>query len=92
MTFTTSTVAVSQLNVRVARWALLTLRESVIEFSMFPKVDDYSVRPDFHLKTIQIDIVSVQESIFTGHAELAILPGEAGELGVLPGHAPCSRV
>jgi F-type H+-transporting ATPase subunit epsilon len=39
-------------------------------------------------RTVQVNIVSIHESIFSGQVELAILPGEAGELGVLPGHAP----
>ena len=38
--------------------------------------------------TVHVDIVSAEEQIFSGLAELVVLPGEAGELGVLPGHAP----
>lgn len=37
---------------------------------------------------IQVDVVSVEESIFSGAAEFVVLPGEAGELGVYPKHTP----
>ncbi len=39
-------------------------------------------------KTLHVDIVSAEESIFSGEAEMVIAPGEAGELGILPEHAP----
>lgn len=38
--------------------------------------------------TIQVSIVSAEEAIFSGEAELLVAPGETGELGILPGHAP----
>lgn len=38
--------------------------------------------------TVHVDIVSAEEQIFTGLAEFVALPGEAGELGILPGHMP----
>jgi len=38
--------------------------------------------------TIQVNIVSAEEAIFSGEAELLVAPGETGELGILPGHAP----
>jgi F-type H+-transporting ATPase subunit epsilon len=38
--------------------------------------------------TVHVDIVSAEEQIFSGLAEMVILPGEAGELGILPGHTP----
>ncbi len=47
--------------------------------------------------TIQVDVVSAEESIFAGQAEFVALPGEAkfvalpgenGELGILPRHTP----
>ena len=34
------------------------------------------------------DIVRAEEQIFSGLAEFVALPGEAGELGILPGHMP----
>jgi F-type H+-transporting ATPase subunit epsilon len=40
------------------------------------------------MATVQVDIVSAEEQIFSGLAEMVVLPGEAGELGVLPGHTP----
>lgn len=38
--------------------------------------------------TVHVDVVSVEEALFSGLAEYIVLPGEAGELGVLPGHMP----
>ena len=38
--------------------------------------------------TIQVDVVSAEESIFSGRAEFVVLPGEVGELGIYPQHAP----
>lgn len=38
-------------------------------------------------KTLQVDIVSAEQSIFSGEAEMVVAPGEAGELGILPEHA-----
>jgi F-type H+-transporting ATPase subunit epsilon len=38
--------------------------------------------------TIQVDVVSAEELIFSGPAEFVVLPGVVGELGVLPGHTP----
>lgn len=40
------------------------------------------------MSTIHVDVVSAEESIFTGQAKFVALPGEAGELGILPGHVP----
>ena len=36
--------------------------------------------------TIHVDVVSAEEQIFAGLAEFVVLPGETGELGILPGH------
>ena len=38
-------------------------------------------------KTLHVDIVSAEQSIFSGEAEMVVAPGEAGELGILPEHA-----
>ena len=38
--------------------------------------------------TIHVDVVSAEESIFSGEATFVALPGEAGELGVYPRHTP----
>ena len=38
--------------------------------------------------TVHVDVVSAEESIFSGLVEFVALPGEAGELGILPGHMP----
>ena len=40
------------------------------------------------MSTIQVDVVSAEESIFSGDATFVALPGEAGELGIMPGHTP----
>ena len=39
-------------------------------------------------KTIHVDIVSAEQSIFSGEAQMVIAPGEGGELGILPEHIP----
>ena len=38
--------------------------------------------------TIHVDVVSAEESIYSGDAEFVVLPGEAGELGIYPRHTP----
>ncbi len=38
--------------------------------------------------TIHVDVVSADESIFSGEAKFVALPGEAGELGIYPRHTP----
>ncbi|HRD34100.1 MAG TPA: F0F1 ATP synthase subunit epsilon [Rhodocyclaceae bacterium] len=38
--------------------------------------------------TVHVDVVSAEEQIFSGLVEFVALPGEAGELGILPGHMP----
>ena len=38
--------------------------------------------------TLHVDVVSAEESIFSGEAEFVVLPGEAGELGIYPKHTP----
>jgi F-type H+-transporting ATPase subunit epsilon len=40
------------------------------------------------MSTIQVDVVSAEESIFSGMAKFVALPGESGELGIMPGHTP----
>ena len=37
---------------------------------------------------IHVDVVSAEESIYSGEAEFVVLPGEAGELGIYPRHTP----
>lgn len=39
-------------------------------------------------KTLHVDIVSAEQSIFSGAAEMVVAPGEGGELGIMPEHAP----
>ncbi len=38
--------------------------------------------------TLHVDVVSAEQSIFSGEAEFVVLPGEAGELGIYPRHTP----
>lgn len=38
--------------------------------------------------TVQVDIVSIERSIFSGLAEFVVAPAELGEVGIYPGHAP----
>ena len=38
--------------------------------------------------TIHVDVVSAEESIFSGEARFVALPGEMGELGIYPRHTP----
>ncbi len=40
------------------------------------------------MATMRIDVVSAEESIFSGEAEFVVLPGVMGELGIYPRHAP----
>lgn len=37
---------------------------------------------------VHVDVVSAEESIFSGETDFAVFPGEAGELGIYPRHAP----
>ena len=39
-------------------------------------------------KSLQVDIVSAEQQIYSGEAEMVIAPGEGGELGILPEHIP----
>src|SRR4029453_5935242 len=41
--------------------------------------------------TIQVDVVSAEESIFTGEAEFVALPGEGGDTGIFPRHTTLIR-
>ena len=40
------------------------------------------------MATIHVDVVSAEESIFSGEAKFVSLPGEMGELGIYPRHTP----
>jgi len=40
------------------------------------------------MATLHVNIVSAEQSIFEGEALMVIAPGESGELGILPQHAP----
>lgn len=40
------------------------------------------------MSTIHVDVVSAESLIFSGEAKFVALPGESGELGILPKHTP----
>ena len=40
------------------------------------------------MNTIHVDVVSAEETIFSGEARMVVLPGESGELGIYPRHTP----
>jgi F-type H+-transporting ATPase subunit epsilon len=40
------------------------------------------------MSTIRVEVVSAEQSIFSGEAKFVALPGESGELGILHGHTP----
>jgi F-type H+-transporting ATPase subunit epsilon len=40
------------------------------------------------MATLHVDVVSAEELIFSGEAKFVALPGESGELGILPKHTP----
>lgn len=39
-------------------------------------------------KTLKVDLVAVEEKVWSGDAQMLIARTTEGELGVLPGHAP----
>jgi F-type H+-transporting ATPase subunit epsilon len=40
------------------------------------------------MASIRVEVVSAESSIYSGEASFIALPGESGELGILPGHTP----
>ena len=40
------------------------------------------------MSTIQVDIVSAEQEIWSGKGTMVFAPGEIGELGIAPGHTP----
>ena len=40
------------------------------------------------MATLHVDVVSAEKQIFSGEAKFVALPGESGELGILPKHTP----
>jgi F-type H+-transporting ATPase subunit epsilon len=40
------------------------------------------------MNTMRVDVVSAEESIYSGEAVFVALPGEMGELGIKPRHTP----
>ena len=40
------------------------------------------------MNPLQVNVVSAEESIYSGRARFVALPGESGELGIYPRHTP----
>jgi len=40
------------------------------------------------MATMQVEIVSAEEEIFSGEAEMVIAPAEMGDVGIMPRHTP----
>lgn len=40
------------------------------------------------MATIHVDIVSAEQEIFSGEAEMVFAPAQMGEIGIAPGHTP----
>jgi F-type H+-transporting ATPase subunit epsilon len=40
------------------------------------------------MSSMHVDVVSAEESIFSGEASFVALPGESGDLGIYPKHTP----
>ncbi len=40
------------------------------------------------MATLKLDVVSAEKSLYSGQVKFVVLPGESGELGILPGHTP----
>ncbi len=38
--------------------------------------------------SVNCDVVSAEKKLFSGAAEMVIVSGEAGDLGIMPGHTP----
>jgi F-type H+-transporting ATPase subunit epsilon len=38
--------------------------------------------------TIKLDIVTVEKVVFSGDVDMVVAPGQEGEMGILPHHAP----
>jgi F-type H+-transporting ATPase subunit epsilon len=42
--------------------------------------------------TIKLDIVTVEKVVFTGDVDIVVAPGQEGEMGILPHHAPLMTI
>ncbi len=42
--------------------------------------------------TIKLDIVTVEKVVFSGDVDIVVAPGQEGEMGVLPHHAPLMTI
>ena len=38
--------------------------------------------------SLRVEVVSAEKALFSGEVEMLVAPGAAGELGILPNHAP----
>src|SRR3546814_6404491 len=60
---------------------------AVPSFPSFPSFPS-NERSERDMATIRCDIVSAEQEIFHGEAEMIVATGEMGELGIAPRHAP----
>src|SRR3546814_9348776 len=60
---------------------------AVPSFPSFPSFPS-NERSERDMATIRCDIVSAEQEIFHGEAEMIVPTGEMGELGIAPRHAP----
>lgn len=44
------------------------------------------------MATMQCDVVSVKECIYTGSIKILVAKGASGELGIMPGHTPLTTL
>lgn len=40
------------------------------------------------MSTIQVEVVSAEKQLYSGEATMVVAPGQMGELGIMPNHAP----
>jgi F-type H+-transporting ATPase subunit epsilon len=40
------------------------------------------------MTTMKLEIVTAEGTVYSGEVESIVAPGEAGEIGILPNHAP----
>ena len=50
--------------------------------------DEVSKKEALFPGTVHVDVVSAEEELFSGLAEMVVVPGELGELGIYPRHTP----
>ncbi len=46
------------------------------------------MRPNQEPRTLRLTLVTIEKKIFSGEVETIVAPGELGNMGIFPGHAP----